>query len=79
MSVLGIVAVVRGWTPKLAFIITLIAALGVVVVGAYASGPVFWLGFGALPLLWALVFGLLLTVRGRFTSAAPNAEDVLRM
>jgi hypothetical protein len=66
MSVLGVVAVVSGWTPKLVLIATVIVAAGVVTVGVITSGPVFRLSLGVLPLLWALAFGLVLMVRGSF-------------
>lgn len=69
MSVLGVVAVIRRWTPKPVFLATVGVAVGVVIVGIITSGPVFWLTLGALPFLWALAFGLVLTVRGRFGSS----------
>lgn len=72
-SVLGVVAVVRGWTPKVVFVATVGVAGGVVAVGVVTSGPVFWLILGALPLLWWLAFGLVLTVRGRFGSLDPDS------
>ena len=72
MSVLGVVAVIRRWTPKPVFLATVGVAVGVVIVGIITSGPVFWLTLGALPFLWALAFGLVLTVRGRFSP--PDAE-----
>ena len=66
MSVLGVVAAARGWTPKLVFWATVIAAASLIGVAASRSGPVVWLSLGALPMLWALVFGVVLFVRGRF-------------
>jgi hypothetical protein len=51
-------------------IATVIVATGIVTVGVIASGPVFWLSLGVLPLLWALAFGLVLTVRGRFGTSS---------
>ncbi len=73
MGVLGVTAVVRGWAPKLALLATVAIAAGIVVVGVITSGPVFWITIAALPLLWALTFGLILAVRGSFTpkSARP--------
>lgn len=66
MSVLGVVAVVRRWTPVWAFVVTVVIAAVLVVVGVIIEGPVFWLALGVLPLLWALAFGLILLIRGRF-------------
>jgi hypothetical protein len=66
MSVLGIVAVARRWTPLIVAVATAIATAAIAVIGAVTSGPVFWLSLGALPMLWAFAFGAVLLIRGRF-------------
>ena len=38
-------------------------------VAALNSGPVIWLFLGALPMLWALAFGAVLVIRGRFSTS----------
>jgi hypothetical protein len=73
MSVLGVTAVVRGWAPKLALLATVAIAAGIVVVGVITSGREFWITIAALPLLWALTFGLILAVRGSFTPKSAHA------
>ena len=66
MSVLGVVAVVHRWTPRVLFLGTVVAAAAIVMAGVVSSGPVFWLALGALPMMWAFAFGLVLVARGRF-------------
>ena len=73
MSVLGVTAVVRGWAPKLALLVTVAIAAGIVVVAVITSGPVFWLTIGVLPMLWAVAFGPILVVRGSFTRKSTHA------
>ena len=73
MSVLGVTAVIRGWAPKAALLATVAIAAGMVVVGVITSGPVVWLTIAALPMLWALAFGLILAVRGSFTTTSTHA------
>ena len=70
MSALGVVALIHRWTPKLVFWGTVAAAAAAVGVAASTSGPVIWLSLGGLPMLWALAFGVLLLIRGRFGTAA---------
>ena len=68
MSVLGVMAATRRWTPQFLFWGTVGAALALVIVGAAVSGPVVWLALGALPMLWALTLGVVLFIRGTFES-----------
>lgn len=68
MSVLGVVAVIRRWTPIVVAVGTVVATAAIVVTGVVTSGPVIWLSLGALPMLWAIAFGVVLITRGRFTA-----------
>ena len=74
MSTLGVLAVTRGWAPRLLSWGTAGAALALVVVGAVVSGPVIWLVLGALPMLWALSFGMILVLRGTFEPHPPPSD-----
>jgi hypothetical protein len=40
-----------------------VAAVALAIIG---EGPALWVGFGLLPMLWAIVFGLVLVIRGDF-------------
>ena len=70
MSVLGVVAILRDWAPRLAFLATVAVTTVLIVAGVLTSGPVFWLALGTLPMVWAFVFGLVLIKRGRFGTPA---------
>jgi hypothetical protein len=74
MSVLGVVAVVRRWTPLWAFGVTVVIAAALVIVGVIIEGPGFWLALGVLPLLWAFTFGLILLIRGRFNPTTTHTH-----
>ena len=72
MSALGVMAVVQRWLPRWLFWLTIAAAVAAVGLALATDGPALWVGFGLLPMLWAVVFGLVLLIRGDFgTEAAP--------
>lgn len=72
MSALGVIAVVQRWLPRWLFWATVAVAVGAVALALAGDGPALWVGFGLLPMLWAVVFGMVLLVRGDFhVDAAP--------
>ena len=75
MSVLGVAVVARGWFPRLVFWGTVIPAVTLIGVAAFDSGPVIWSVL--LPMLWAFAFGVVLLIRGQFstTDAAGDGFD----
>ena len=78
MSVLGVVAVARGWFPRLVFWGTVIPAASLIGIAAFRSGPVTSLALGALPMLWALAFGVVLLIRGQFSTTDAASDDIDR-
>lgn len=74
MSALGVMAVVAQWIPRWLFWTTIAAAVGAVVVALATDGPALWVGFGLLPMLWAVVLGGVLLVRGDFATEAATAS-----
>lgn len=66
MSALGVIAIVQRWVPRWLFWATVVAAVAAVGLALVGDGPALWVGFGLLPLLWALVFGAVLLVRGEY-------------
>ena len=72
MSALGVIGVVQQWIPRWLFYATIAAAVGAVVLALATDGPALWVGFGLLPMMWAVVLGIVLLIRGAFaTDAAP--------
>ena len=39
------------------------------------DGPAIWIGFGLLPILWAITFGIVLLVRGDFRMRSGRPSD----
>ncbi len=66
MSALGVMAVVQRWVPRWLFWATVAVAVAAVALAIIGEGPALWVGFGLLPMLWAIVFGLVLVIRGDF-------------
>jgi MFS family permease len=75
MSALGVAAVVLRWVPRLVFWLTLGLAVVAVVVALVTDGPAIWIGFGLLPILWAITFGFVLLVRGDFRMRGGRPSD----
>lgn len=57
-------------TQRMVLLVTVATAAGIVVIGVITSGPVVWLTIAALPMLWAVALGLILVVRGTFTTTS---------
>ncbi len=43
--------------------------------GPRTDGPAIWIGFGLLPILWAITFGIVLLVRGDFRMRGGRPSD----
>ena len=71
MSALGVAAVVLRWVPRFVFWLT----IGLAVVALVSDGPAIWIGFGLLPILWAITFGIVLLVRGDFRMRGGRPSD----
>lgn len=78
MSVLGVAVVARGWFPRLVFWGTVIPAVTLIGVAAFDSGPVIWSALAVLPMLWAFAFGVVLLIRGQFSTTDAASDDIDR-
>ncbi len=75
MSALGVAAVVLRWVPRWVFWLTIGLAVVAVAVALATDGPAIWIGFGLLPILWAITFGIVLLVRGDFRMRSGRPSD----
>jgi hypothetical protein len=64
LTVLGVLGWRFGWTPPVVFWATIVVA-GLVLVVGFAM-TLFWLALGLPPLLWSLMIGGSLTIRGSY-------------
>lgn len=75
MSALGVIAIVQRWVPRWLFWATVAVAVAAVALALVGDGPALWVGFGLLPMLWAIVFGLVLLIRGDFGVEAAESSS----
>ena len=66
LTVLGVLCWRFGWTPAVIFWATIVTA-GFIVIGGFAI-TLFWVALGLPPLLWTLMIGGSLTIRGSYTT-----------
>jgi hypothetical protein len=66
LTVLGVLCWRFGWTPAVIFWATIVTA-GFIVVGGFAI-TLFWVALGLPPLLWTLMIGGSLAIRGSYTA-----------
>ena len=66
LTVLGVLSWRFGWTPPIVFWATIVAA-GVIVVGGF-SITLFWVALGVPPVLWTLMIGGSLAIKGEYAN-----------